>query len=128
MGVVGLFAVDAVGTVVHDATIERRESYFVDCTGVRVGGGRAVEPSEGCRKGVLTMDEEVAFLDGLVVSAAVKLDDSLAPPIPGSVGPWEVFSSMTGFSFTGLTVVVVVVVVAITFPAEMGLKLRQSCD
>lgn len=104
MGVVGLFAVDAVGMVVHDATVERRESYFVDCTGVRMAGGGAVESSDGYRKGVLMMDE-VASLDRLVVSAAVRLDISSAP-VPGSVGPWEVFSSATRFSFTGLTVAI----------------------
>lgn len=47
MGEVGLFAVDAVGMVVHDATVDRSESYLVDCAGVRVGGVGAVETSEG---------------------------------------------------------------------------------
>ena len=85
MGVVGLFAVDAVGMVVHDATVERIESYFVDWAGVRVGTGGAVESSEGCRKGVLIMDA-VASLARLTVSAVVRLD-IFSAGVPGSVGP-----------------------------------------
>lgn len=104
MGVVGLFAVDAVGMVAHDATVDRRESYFVDCAGVRVGGVGAVETSEGWRKGVLMMDEE-GSLDWLVNSTAVGPGISSAR-VPGSVGPWEVFSSSGRFLFTELTVAI----------------------
>lgn len=104
MGLVGLFAVGAVGMVVHDATVERRESYFVDCVEFRVGGGGAVETSEGCRKGVLMMDEVASFPR----PAAVRLDSSSAR-VPGSaaVRPWEGFSSSARFSFTGLTVAII---------------------
>lgn len=98
MGVAGLFAADAVGMVVHDATVERRESYFVDCAGVRVGGVGAVETSEGWRKGSFMMDEE-ASLDRLVNSTAVRPGDSSAR-VPGSVGPWAVFPSSGPFLFT----------------------------
>lgn len=104
MGVVGLFVVDAVGMVVHDSTVERRDSYFVDCAGVRVGGGGAMETSEGLRKGVLMMDEE-ASLERLANSAAVRLDISSACA-PRSVGPWRVFSSSARFSFTRLTMAI----------------------
>lgn len=114
MGVVGLFAVDAVGMVVHDATVERIESYFVDWAGVRVGTGGAVESSEGCRKGVLIMDA-VASLARLAVSAVVRLDISSAR-VPGSVGPWGGFSASARFSFTELTA-------AIT-STSVGIKLR----
>ncbi len=104
MGVVGLFAVDAVGMVAHDATVDRRESYFMDCAGVRVGGVGAVETSEGWRKGVLMMDEE-GSLDWLVNSTEVGPGISSAR-VPGSVGPWEVFSSSGRFLFTELTVAI----------------------
>lgn len=105
MGVVGLFAVDAVGMVAHDATVDRRESYFVDCAGVRVGGVGAVETSEGWRKGVLIMDEE-GSLDWLVNSTAVG-PGICSALVPGSVGPpWEVFSSSGRFLFTELTVAI----------------------
>lgn len=104
IGVVGLFAVDAVGMVVHDATIDRRESYFVDCAGVRVSGVGVVETSEGWSKGVLMMDEE-GFWDWLDDSTAI----GPGPPsarVPGSVGPWEVFSSPGRVLFTEFTVAI----------------------
>lgn len=104
MGVVGLFAVDAVGMVVHDATVDRRESYFVDCAGVRVGGVGAVESSEGWRRGVFIMDEE-GFLDWLVNSTAVGPGISSAC-IPGSIGPWELFSLSGRILFAELTVAI----------------------
>lgn len=104
MGVVGLFAVDAVGMVAHDATVDKRESYFVDCAGVRVGGVGAVETSEGWRKGVLMMDEE-GSLAWLVNSTAVGPGISSAR-VPGSGGPWDVFSSSGRFLFTELTVAI----------------------
>lgn len=104
MGLVGLFAVDAVGIVAHDATVERRESYFVDCAGVSVGGVGAVETSEGWRKGVLMMDK-CASLGRLVNSAAVRPDISSAR-VPDSVGSWEVFSLSGRFLFAELTVAI----------------------
>lgn len=104
MGVVGLFAVDAVGIVAHDATVDRRESYFVDCAGVRVGGVGVVETSEGWRKGVLITIEE-GSLDWLVNSTAVG-PDICSTRVPGSVGPWEVFSSSGRFLFTELRVAI----------------------
>lgn len=104
MGVVGLFVVDAVGMVVHDATVDRRESYFVDCAGVRVGGVGAVESSEGWRRGVFIMDEE-GFLDWLVNSTAVVPSIS-SGCIPGSMGPWELFSLSGRILFAELTVAI----------------------
>lgn len=83
MGVVGLFAVDAIGMVAHDATVDRRESYFVDCAGVRVGGVGVVETSEGWRRGVLMMDEK-GILDWLFNSTAFGPGIS-STRVPGSV-------------------------------------------
>lgn len=47
MGLVGLLAAELVGTLVHDATVERRESYLADWSGVRDRGGGRMVPFEG---------------------------------------------------------------------------------
>lgn len=99
MGIAELFAVIAVGMVAHDATVDRRESYFVDCAGVRVGGGGAVETSEGRRKGVLMIDEEASLI------RLVNSDVSSARA-PSSLLPWEVFSLSGIVWFTELTVAI----------------------
>lgn len=99
MGIAEPFAVIAVGMVAHDATVDRRESYFVDCAGVRAGGGGVVETSEGRRKGVLMIDEEASLIR-LVTS------DVCSARAPSSLLPWEVFSLSGSVWFTDLTVAI----------------------
>ena len=53
-GDLGDLGESVVGISVHDWAVERREAYFVSCSGVRVAGGVGLEVGVGCMNGIFS--------------------------------------------------------------------------